>query len=378
MPAPPPSKPQELPVEGPASTDPVHDFKKQFAAGFAALDFANQLEKRRLAASGTPTMKPQQFDAQVLPVPLDHYKDYVTGGDTGGSLMRVAVVAQNIPKHFNSPQPPTGDTAQPWNQQGASEVHPEQPMEQPQTQDSRTEPASQSYSAEQHQGHVFPYGGWQAGQPSGYVAYPHSSYHVADAAGSDATHEQTTGDEHATHYDKHPDGVVPGSQFPQHSEGTPDAESVPETAEPTPTSHMMESNAPDNHQGPRYRREANVDADGVYFARGHPPVPKADLDLSSRELRTGPLKNIKVLDLTDCLAKVFCTMAARPNVFGSRSANVTEYLRNIEKVHGDPGMMFWKQASAAGSANEDCEALFKKCTPPAEQLKELIDGNYAL
>ncbi|KAL1415950.1 hypothetical protein MTO96_028542 [Rhipicephalus appendiculatus] len=117
VPAPPPSKPQELPVDGPASADPVHDSKKQFGGGYAALDFANQLEKRRLAAISSTTTKPQQFDSQVLPVPLDHYKDYVTGGDTGGSLMRVAVVAQNIPKPFYSSQP-TGDSAQPWKPAG--------------------------------------------------------------------------------------------------------------------------------------------------------------------------------------------------------------------------------------------------------------------
>ncbi|KAL1415947.1 hypothetical protein MTO96_028539 [Rhipicephalus appendiculatus] len=323
-PPPPPSKPQELPVDGPASTDPVHDFKKQFGPGYAALDFANELQKRRLAASGTPTTKPQHFDAQVLPGPLDHYKDHVTGGDTGGS----AVVEQNIPKSFYPSHPPTGDSVQPWNQQG-----------------------------------------WPtAGQPSGYVAYPHSSHHVADAAGSDSAPEHATGEDHATHYDHSHEGVVPGSQLPQPSEGTPDAEPVPEAAEPAATSHVMYSDAPENHQGPRYRREAEADADEAFYVRVHHPASEADLDLRGQKLETGPV--------AECVAKIYCTMAARPTVFGPRSANMTEYLRNVEVVNGNLGMIFFKQASAAGSANEDCEALFEKCTFTAEKLKDIIDGNY--
>ncbi|KAL1415951.1 hypothetical protein MTO96_028543 [Rhipicephalus appendiculatus] len=373
-PAPLPSKPQELPVDSPASTDPVHDFKQQFGAGYAALDFANQLEKRRLAAISSTTTKPQQFDAQVIPVPLDHYKDYVTGGDTGGSLMRVAVVAQNIPKLSYSSQP-TGDSAQPWNQQGGSQVHLGQSTEQqqqPQTQDSRIEQSSQSYSGEQHQGHIFPYTGWpNDAQLSGYVAYPHSSYHVPDASGSDSTPEHATGEGHAAHYDKHHEGVVPGGQLLQHSKGTPDAESVPETTESTPASHVMESDASKAQQGPRYRREAVAHGDRIVLVKGRPAEPEADV------LTQGPFKGVRVLDLTECMAKVFCTMAARPDVFGPQSANVTEYLRNVEE-YKDSGMYFWKEASDAGSANKDCEDLYYRCTLPAESLKELIDGSVAV
>ncbi|KAL1415949.1 hypothetical protein MTO96_028541 [Rhipicephalus appendiculatus] len=54
--------------------------------------------------------------------------------------------------------------------------------------------------------------------------------------GSDSTPEHATGEDHATHDDKHHEGVVPGSQLPQQSKGTPDAEPVPETTEPTPAS----------------------------------------------------------------------------------------------------------------------------------------------
>ncbi|KAL1415948.1 hypothetical protein MTO96_028540 [Rhipicephalus appendiculatus] len=77
------------------------------------------------------------------------------------------------------------------------------------------------------------------------------------------------------------------------------------------------------------------------------------------------------------MAKVFCTMAARPTVFGPQSAKVTEYLRNVEG-RNDPGMAFWKEACVAGSENKDCEALYYRCTLPAENLKELIDSSIAL
>ncbi|KAL3226216.1 hypothetical protein MRX96_025132 [Rhipicephalus microplus] len=333
-------EPQELPIEGPASTDPVYDFKKQFAPGYAALDFANQLEKSRIAAHSRTTPKPQKFDSQVLPVPLEDYKDYVTGGNTGGSLMRVAV-----------PE--------------------EQQQHQSQTQGSRNGPSSQSYSGEHHQAHIFPYGGWPTeGQLPGYVAYPYSSYPVADTAGSDSATEQVTGEDQATQLDTQHEGVIPGSQLPEHSNGTPDAEPVQETAEPTPAS-QVESGVPETTQGPRSRREADPE-DEVVDVTGRPDGPEAD------QLRSGPLKDIKVLDLTECLAKVFCTMTARPGVFGPQSANVTEYLRSLDQGRNDPGMAFWMEASEAGSASQDCEALYYRCTLPAEQLKELIDSSYAL
>ncbi|KAH8027653.1 hypothetical protein HPB51_007203 [Rhipicephalus microplus] len=350
-PLPPPPKPQELPVGGPASTDPVHDFKNQFGAGYAALDFANELQERRKAAGSVPITRPQHFDAKVEPGLQNHYKDYVAGSDTGAY----------------------GDSAQPWSQQGASHVHFEQPMEQhphqPQTHESMNEPSSQSYSGEQHQGAMFPYTGWPAGgQPSGNAAYPHSSYHVSDATGPDSASEHATSEHHATHYDKHYEEVVPGSQVSHHSKGTPDAEPVAETADAAQASQVTYSDDPENRQAPRYRRQADIDEDEVFYVRIRHPVPKADLYLRDHEMEAEPV--------AECVAKIYCPMTARPTVFGPQSANVTEYLRNPEVVNGNPDMIIFKQASAAGSANEGCEALFEKCTYTTENLKEIIDGNY--
>ncbi|XP_075721835.1 uncharacterized protein LOC142765144 [Rhipicephalus microplus] len=151
-------------------------------------------------------------------------------------------------------------------------------------------------------------------------------------------------------------------------QGTPDAEAVAETAEGAPGSQVTYSEGLENRQGPRYRRQADIDEDEVFYVRIRHPVPKADLDLRDHEMETEPV--------AECVAKIYCTMAARPTVFSPQSANMTEYLRNPEGVNGNPNMIIFKQASAAGSANEGCEALFEKCTYTTENLKEIIHGNY--
>ncbi|XP_075556828.1 uncharacterized protein LOC142588901 [Dermacentor variabilis] len=362
----PPAKPQELSV-APASDEEAHDFKKHFAAGYAALDFANQLEKRRLASAAST--KTQNFDAPVLSLPLEHYKDYVTGGETGGSLMRVAVVAQDVPKPFYSSQP-SHDSAQAWNQQGAPPALPEQPvgqqqqLQQPPTQGSSAGPAP-AFSGD-HQSHIFPYSGWQSAQPYGYGVFQPSSYDVP-ATASDGLPEPSTGDASPTpsaveHHGE--DVVIPGSQFPQLSEGTPDAESAPDAAEATPSTHSLESNVPEEQQGPRYRRD--VDAEGADTTSF--PVPGTNLTIYGQDIETY-FGYVKTHDTTECLAKIFCTMAGHPNVFGTNGTDMTDFFRSYRPLPSHTAVTFYKEASAAGAANADCDALFTKCAMGLDQMR---------
>ncbi|XP_070377317.1 uncharacterized protein [Dermacentor albipictus] len=365
----PPAKPQELPV-APASDEEAHDFKKHFAAGYAALDFANQLEQRRLASAAST--KTQQFDAPVLSLPLEHYKDYVTGGETGGSLMRVAVVAQDVPKPFYSSQP-NHDSAQPWNQQGAAPpALPEQPVGQQQQQQLQP-PSIQGSSAGpapafsgDHQSHIFPYSGWQPAQPYGYGAFQPSSYD-APATASDGLPEPPTGDASPTppaaeHQGE--DVVIPGSQFPQLSEGAPDAESAPDAAEATPSTHSLESDVPEEQQGPRYRRDVDSEeADTTSF-----PVPGTNLTIYGQDIETY-FGYVKAHDTTQCLAKIFCTMAANPNVFGTNATAMTDFFRSYRPLPSHTAVIFYKAASAAGAANADCNALFTKCAMSVQEMR---------
>ncbi|KAL3226217.1 hypothetical protein MRX96_025133 [Rhipicephalus microplus] len=305
-PLPPPPKPQELPVGGPASTDPVHDFKNQFGAGYAALDFANELQERRKAAGSVPITRPQHFDAKVEPGLQNHYKDYVAGSDTGAY----------------------GDSAQPWSQQGASHVHFEQPY------GTASTPAADPRAGRR-----------EDNRPATPRTRTLRTTSLTPQVPT-LLPEHATSEHHATHYDKHYEEVVPGSQVSHHSKAT-----IQRTA-----------------RAPRYRRQADIDEDEVFYVRIRHPVPKADLYLRDHEMEAEPV--------AECVAKIYCPMTARPTVFGPQSANVTEYLRNPEVVNGNPDMIIFKQASAAGSANEGCEALFEKCTYTTENLKEIIDGNY--
>ncbi|XP_049526220.1 uncharacterized protein LOC125946631 [Dermacentor silvarum] len=357
-------KPQEL-SSAPASDEEAHDFKKHFAAGYAALDFANQLEQKRLATAAST--KTKNYDAPVLSLPLEHYKDYVTAGETGGSLMRVAVVAQDVPKPFYSSQP-NHDSAQTWNQQGASPALPEQQVEQQQQQ-----PPTEGSSAGPTptfsgypQGHIFPYSGWPSAQPSGYPAmFQQSSYDVpADAppqpSNGDAAHH--AGESSSPAPEHHDDVVIPGSQFPQLSEATPGAESAPDTAEATPSTLSLESDVSAEQQGPRYRRDV-VYAEEVSFQ-----VPGTNLTIHGQDIEAY-FRYVKTHDTTECLAKIFCTMAAQPTVFGSKGVDMTEFFRSYQPQPNHTSVAFYKEASAAGAANADCDTLFSRCPMSADQMK---------
>ncbi|XP_049526223.1 uncharacterized protein LOC125946632 [Dermacentor silvarum] len=126
----PPAKSQELSA-APASDEEVHDAKKRFTAGYAAPDFAKQLEKKRLATR----KRMQDFAAAIISLPLDYYKmkHYLAAGDTRGSLTRVIIVEKGVTTLLYTSEPKYF-TAQAWVQEDASPTLPEQPAKQQQQQ----------------------------------------------------------------------------------------------------------------------------------------------------------------------------------------------------------------------------------------------------
>ncbi|KAL1415952.1 hypothetical protein MTO96_028544 [Rhipicephalus appendiculatus] len=346
-----PAKPQLIITT--ASDEEVNNFKKQFSAGYTVLDYANQLEKRRLA--GAASTKPHYFDAPVLTLPLEHYKDFVTGGETGGSLMRVAIVPQDIPKPLFASPGLSGE---------------QQEQLQP-TEDNKTG-AAPTLPEDQQQDHIFPYSGWQAVPPSGYSTYPQSSYQLPAAASeADAqtldSHDDDdyTVEVNSTAPIEQGDVVIPGSQFPEpSSEGTPDA------ATPLP-----ETGVPD--QQPRKRRDV---ADAVEEEDDDPtsfPVPGTNLTIRGADVETY-FRYLKKHDVSECLAKIFCLMAARPAAFGTNGTMMTEFFSSYRPMPGHVSIAFYKEASAAGSQGGDCHELFDKCTMSVEEMKAAFNHDVAL
>ncbi|XP_070377268.1 uncharacterized protein [Dermacentor albipictus] len=58
------------------------------------------------------------------------------------------------------------------------------------------------------------------------------------------------------------------------------------------------------------------------------------------------------------LAKFFCVAAARPTVSGPDSAKTPEGLGSYVPKFSDRAFAFYRNSSAAGGSNEDCETLF--------------------
>lgn len=102
--------PLEIPVPPTAAEldEQVNAFKQHFGAGYAALALDQQLHQ-------------QGLPADVIPLPLEEYKEFISSGETGGELMRVAVVAPSPPQ---IQQPNLVQfAAQPWQQlQGQQEA----------------------------------------------------------------------------------------------------------------------------------------------------------------------------------------------------------------------------------------------------------------
>ncbi|XP_077523378.1 uncharacterized protein LOC144134311 [Amblyomma americanum] len=324
------AQPPQLSVE---HVDPqqVYDFKKQFEAGYAALDFANQMEKRRLAGAASTSIYPQRYEPPVLSLPLEQYKEFVSAGTTGGELMRVAVVAQNAPQpsYFSS-----HPGSLPWaeHEQGVVptqlDTPPEQQPEAPPTHQLSTEaPQEQQLSSEEPalhvgpappegQSHIFPYGEWQTFPPR--QDSPSYSYDIPTPA-SDAAPESSppTSSPLPPVVSEHV--VVPGRRLPPSI--TPDLASGPEDVLYT---SAKESETPQQTTfadglGPRYRREVAEEGDAMPVE-----VPALNATVSGQEVEQY-FHFIKQHDKDDCLAKFICTLVSKPGEFGSRATEVDAF-----------------------------------------------------
>ncbi|KAL3229843.1 hypothetical protein MRX96_048531 [Rhipicephalus microplus] len=303
------------------SDEELNNFKKQFTTGYAALNYADQLQKTHRA--GAASTKPQYFTQPVI-LPLEDYKGYVNGGQTGGELMRVALLAQDIPKPFFPSQDLSG--------------------------------------AQQEQAQL------------------NSSYQLP-AAATDAdtqsldSHDDITVEVNSTGPIRHDEIVIPGSQFPEQTiEGTSDAEPALEGAAVVATP-SPETAVPD--QESRQRRdvadgEEEADDDQTRF-----PVPGTNLTIQGADVETY-FRYLKKHDASECLAKIFCLMAARPAAFGTNGTMMTDFFTSYKPMPGHTSIAFYKEASLAGSQGGDCHDLFDKCTMSVEEMKAAFNHDVGL
>ncbi|KAM7289356.1 GATA zinc finger domain-containing protein 10 [Ixodes scapularis] len=92
---------QILPIPQEVLDQQIEEFKKHFESGYAVLNHANGQQHQQQHA---PTL--------TISLPLDQYKEFISAGTTGGELMRVAVVTQDLPQPQYSHVP-----AQHWHLQ---------------------------------------------------------------------------------------------------------------------------------------------------------------------------------------------------------------------------------------------------------------------
>ncbi|XP_075554209.1 uncharacterized protein LOC142587222 [Dermacentor variabilis] len=155
------------------------------------------------------------------------------------------------------------------------------------------------------------------------------------------------------------DVVVTGSPVPQLPEDAPDAESVSDVAEATPSTRSLDSYMCEEQGGIIYRCGVDVDEEGLDTSRcairrvNCPAVSPHGVNMNVSSAGVHDL-----LHMAGQLAKLFCMVAARPTASGPDSANTPEYLSWYEPKFSDRAFAFYRNASAAGGSNADCETLF--------------------
>ncbi|XP_077536842.1 uncharacterized protein LOC144149189 [Haemaphysalis longicornis] len=356
-----PLNPPEVSLSsGVVPDEDVHDFKKHFAAGYAALDFANQRERERYAAAG----QQQHLQAPVIALPLEQYKDFVSAGTTGGELMRVAVVAQEVPQAYYSSHPDSlPEQAQPQLHQ----LQTEEPT-------SKTGPAPPL--AQGGQSHIFPYGEWQ---PSTEVQEAQGPAFGLPADSPDLPSDSGAADTYADGASSSPvpqaahqeDIVIPGSQLPlamsqadaqAHSDAVEEAAAAP-SAHPDDEAHAQQEGEEEESSQPRYRRDtANEDPVSIPGING--TVSVQDLE--------DYFHFIRMHDKENCLAKFICTMANQQPEFGEDATDVFGFFREYEPLPSHTSVWFYKDAATAGNSNGDCAALYDTCRMSVEEMKSVL------